>query len=275
MMSRCCVTFCFPAFVFIPLIAFLLPKMWVPRDAPPTRLLPPGRQEMRIPELLARANEELRAVEALLLSLQEPLRLPEMELLARDLDKTESETIDITQQTVKIALVECFAAAHRAEEAKIFDPKVYQSLDPVFRSLESLAKQSLRRLKGTVKVKLKHVIRIIKDEDTSVLEEIHTIEQGLDWPWAILQNWKHGFAFYEDQRPRLAGLHRRHEGMRQALEGLQRVRGRVEDGAIRDLERYLKRIRATRDVVGGDAGFNRSGLRKLCTQVERAMNGYY
>lgn len=253
--------------VLILMITFVFPGILAPSDASLTRLLPPGKQEMRISKHLMRGTGDLQTVEALLLSLQEPLHIPEMDLLARDLDKTESETTIVTKQTVGIALVECFAAAQMAEEAWIVDPKMYQSLDPVFRGPEGLAKQSLRRLKGTGKIKLERISKIISDEDTTISEEVETIEEGL-------QNWKHWLAFCKDQRPRLASLYQRREGLRQALEGLQRVQSRVENGAIRDLERYLKRVRATRGAVVGNAAVKGGQMRMLCRNVERAVNGY-
>ena len=57
-----------------------------------------------------------------------------------------------------------------------------------------------------------------------------------------MQNREHWLAFRKDQRPRLTSSYQRHEGIRQALEGLPKVQRRVEDGATRDLERDLKRV---------------------------------
>ena len=133
-----------PAIVLIPVIAFVLPRIRAPTETPLTRLLPPGKQAIRIPKFLVRGNQKLQTVEALLLSLQEPLRLPEIELLARDSDQGEPETAIVIKQTVEIVLAECVAAAHMAEEAWIVDLKVYQSVSSVFRGREGLAKQSPR-----------------------------------------------------------------------------------------------------------------------------------
>lgn len=251
--------------VLILMITFVLPRILVPDDPSLTWLLPPGKQEMRISRHLTGGIEDLETVEALLLSLQEPLHIPEMNLIARDLDKSESETTIVIEQTVEVALVECFAAAQRAEEAWIVGPTVYQSLDPVFRGPEDLAKQTLRRLKGPGKVKLERISKIISDEDTTISEEVKAIEKGLE-------NWKHWFC--KDQSPRLASLYQRHEGLRQALQGLQRVQRRVEDGAVRELEQYLKRVQATRDAVVGNATTKGGQMRMLCRKVERAVNGY-
>ena len=89
-----------------------------------------------------------------------------------------------------------------------------------------------------------------------------------------MQERKDWLAFCKDQRPRPASFYQRHEGMRQAPEGLQRVRRRVEDVAIGDLERYQDRVQATRDAVAGNAMGNRRELGLLCMYVERAVNGY-
>ena len=67
----------------------------------------------------------------------------------------------ITKQTVGIPLVAYFAAARMPKDAGIVDPTVYQSLGPVFRGPEGLAKQSLRRLKRTGKFKPERIAKII------------------------------------------------------------------------------------------------------------------
>lgn len=261
----CCIAIFFLAMVLILMITFVLPRILVPTDPSLTLLLPPGKQELRIPRLLAGGIGDLETVEALLLSLQEPLHIPEMNSVARDLDKSESETTIVIEQTVEVALVECFAAAQRAEKAWIVGPTVYQSLDLVFRGPEGLAKQTLRRLKGPGKIKLERISKIISDEDTTMSEEVKAIEKGLE-------NGKHWFC--KDESPRLASLYQRHEGLRQALQGLQRVQSSVEHGAVRELEHYLKRVQATRDAVGGNATTKGGQMRMLCRKVERAVNGY-
>lgn len=260
----CCIAIVFLAMVLILMITFVLPRILVPTDPSLPLLLPPGKQELRIPRHLAGGIGALETVEALLLSLQEPLHIPELNSVARDLDKSESETTIVIEQTVEVALVECFAAAQRAEEAWIVGPTVYQSLDLVFRGPEGLAKQTLRRLKGPGKIKLERISKIISDEDTTMSEEVKAIEKGLEnWKW-----------FCKDESPRLASLYQRHEGLRQALQGLQRVQSHVEHGAVRELEHYLKRVQATRDAVGGNATIKGGQMRMLCGKVERAVNGY-
>ena len=85
-----------------------------------------------------------------------------MELLAQDFDQSESGTAIITKQTVGIALVAYYSTAARMpKDAGIVDLKVYQSLGPVFRGPEGLAEQSLRRLKGTGKIKPERIAKII------------------------------------------------------------------------------------------------------------------
>ena len=260
-----CIAIFFLAMVLIPIITFVLPRILAPTDPSLIGLLPPGKQEMRISKHLARGIEDLETVEALLLSLQKPLHIPEINLVTRDLVKSESETTIVIEQTVEVALVECFAAAKRAEEAWIVGPTVYQSLDPVFRGPEGLAKQTLRRLKGPGTVKLERISKIISDENTTVSEEVKAIEKGLE-------DWKHWFR--KDQSPRLASMYQRHEGLRQALQTLQRVQGRVEDGAVRELKQYLKRVQAMRDAVVGKATAKGGRMRMLCRKVKRAVNGY-
>ena len=115
--------------------------------------------------------------------------------------------------------------------------------------------------------------KMIKDEDTSILEEIIAIEEGLGWPRVPCRGGKTG-SLSARTKGQGRSLYQRHESMRQAPEGLQRVRHRVEDVAIGDLKRYLDRVQATRDAVVRNAMGNRRELGLLCTYVERAVNRY-
>ena len=259
----------FLAMVLILMITFILLRILAPTDntSLTTRSLPPGKQQTRIANHLIRGTEDLKTAEALLLALHEPLRIPELSLLARDLDKTESETSIVAKQTVEIALVECFAAARAAEKAWIANANAYRGLDPVFRASEALAMQSLRRLNGSGRSRLERILKMVSDEDAAVSEEARAIEEDL-------RNGKRWLAFGTDQRPRLASLRRRREGLRRALEGLSRVQSRVEKGAIGDLERYLKRVQATREAVVGSVAVKGGQVRMLCKNVERAVDGY-